>query len=127
HQGTVDKTAITNGAPAVVFAHVTKVLQGMGVELAKESEYKYKCVRPKRGAYAVEGDSSFMSDAGAVEGAGAAAETVYGDRSVDQGDEVRFSIELTRIEGLEGTLSLDIRRLKGNLRSYKFLYDTIRE
>ncbi|KIJ41968.1 hypothetical protein M422DRAFT_229485 [Sphaerobolus stellatus SS14] len=55
HQGTVDKTAITNGAPAVVFAHVTKVLQGMGVELAKESEYKYKCVRPKRGAYAVVG------------------------------------------------------------------------
>lgn len=47
--------------------------------------------------------------------------------SSDLGDEVRFSVELTRIDRLEGTYSLDIRRLKGNLRSYKVLYDTIRE
>jgi protein-serine/threonine kinase len=53
-------------------------------------------------------------------------EPVYGDRSKDQGDEVRFYVELTRIEGLDGTYSLDIRRLKGHLTSYKFLYDTIR-
>lgn len=56
-----------------------------------------------------------------------ATEPLYGDRSVDQGDEVRFSVELTRLDRLEDTLSLDIRRLKGNLRSYKFLYDTLRE
>ena len=55
------------------------------------------------------------------------AETIYGDRSIDQGDEVRFSVELTRIEGLDDMVSLDIRRLKGNLRSYKFLYETLRE
>jgi len=54
-------------------------------------------------------------------------EPIYGDRTDDQGDEVRFSVELTRIDRLEDTLSLDIRRLKGNLRSYKFLYDTLRE
>jgi protein-serine/threonine kinase len=54
-------------------------------------------------------------------------ETIYGDTSQDAGDEVRFSIELTRIDRLKDTYSLDIRRLKGNLRSYKFLYDTIRE
>lgn len=57
----------------------------------------------------------------------AGPEPLYGDRSVDQGDEVRFSVELTRIDRLEDTLSLDIRRLKGNLRSYKYLYDTLRE
>lgn len=56
-----------------------------------------------------------------------AHEPMFGDRSVDQGDEVRFSVELTRIDGLDDTFSLDIRRLKGNLRSYKFLYDTVRE
>lgn len=54
-------------------------------------------------------------------------ETIYGDVSQDQGDEIRFSAELTRINGLEETYSLDIRRLKGNLRSYKFVYDTLRE
>ena len=54
-------------------------------------------------------------------------EPIYGDAAQDAGDEVRFSVELTRIDRLKETYSLDIRRLKGNLRSYKFLYDTIRE
>ncbi|KIJ64318.1 hypothetical protein HYDPIDRAFT_28762 [Hydnomerulius pinastri MD-312] len=56
-----------------------------------------------------------------------AGEPVYGDVTQDAGDEVRFSVEITRIDRLKDTYSLDIRRLKGNLRSYKFLYDTIRE
>ena len=54
-------------------------------------------------------------------------EVAYGDASQDAGDEVRFSAELTRLDRLNDTFSLDIRRLKGNLRSYKFLYDTLRE
>ncbi|KAG6865584.1 hypothetical protein C0991_001133 [Blastosporella zonata] len=53
--------------------------------------------------------------------------TAYGDPAQDAGDEVKFSVELTRIDRLNDTFSLDIRRLKGNLRSYKFLYDTLRE
>ena len=57
----------------------------------------------------------------------ASADIVYGDPSQDAGDEVRFSVELTRIDRLNDTYSLDIRRLKGNLRSYKYLYDTLRE
>jgi hypothetical protein len=52
---------------------------------------------------------------------------LYGSPSDDSADEVRFSVELTKLAGLSGTYSLDIRRLKGNLRSYKFIYDTIRE
>ena len=53
-------------------------------------------------------------------------EPIYGPPN-DQGDEVRFSVEVTRIDRLDDLLSLDIRRLKGHLKSYKFLYDTIRE
>ena len=53
--------------------------------------------------------------------------TLYGDQNQDQGGEVRFSVELTRLDRLENTYSLDIRRLKGNLKSYKFLYDSLRE
>lgn len=54
-------------------------------------------------------------------------EPVYGDPTQDQGDEVRFYVELTKLDGLKDTFSIDIRRLKGNLRSYKFLYDCITE
>ncbi|KAJ7247880.1 hypothetical protein B0H12DRAFT_733212 [Mycena haematopus] len=53
-------------------------------------------------------------------------DTVYGDQMEDVGDEVRFSVELTRLDRLKDMYSLDIRRLKGNLKSYKFLYDTLR-
>jgi protein-serine/threonine kinase len=56
-----------------------------------------------------------------------APEPVYGDPTHDQGDEVRFYVELTKLDGLKDTYSIDIRRLKGNLRSYKFLYDCITE
>ncbi|CAE6394881.1 unnamed protein product [Rhizoctonia solani] len=54
-------------------------------------------------------------------------EPIYGERNDDAQDEVRFFVELTRIDRLEDTYSIDVRRLKGNLRSYKFLYDTMRE
>ena len=54
-------------------------------------------------------------------------DTLYGDQSEDSGGEVRFSVELTEISGLKSTYSLDIRRLKGPLRSYKYMYDSLRE
>jgi len=209
HHGAVDQATVTSGAPPDVFAHVTKVLLGMGLEVQKETEFKYRCIRPKRrksggkdglgrqpsdvgsgytaftmvGSAASNGvdkrglpmpsHTSFSSTGGMLRGllmrrqssqvsthappptspgpsqsfetepdsmlsdssaapeplpAGTAvADPLYGDRTIDQGDEVRFSVELTRIDRLEDTLSLDIRRLKGNLRSYKFLYDTLRE
>lgn len=54
-------------------------------------------------------------------------EPAYGDTQQDLGEEVRFSVELTRIDRLDDTFSMDIRRLKGNLRSYMFLYNAVRE
>jgi protein-serine/threonine kinase len=54
-------------------------------------------------------------------------ETVYGDPTQDPGVEVRFYVQLTKLDGLKDTYSIDIRRLKGHLRSYKFLYDWITE
>ncbi|KAG1796996.1 Pkinase-domain-containing protein [Suillus plorans] len=192
HHGAVDQTTITTRPPPEVIKHVCQVLEGMGIELKAESEYKYRCIRAKRkkssaiglgftgsgnglAAFTMVGSAasngvdkrglpvpSTSSSAGGMlkgllmrrqssqvsgvapsqasmdDDTGATAsspvdsqtgthEAIYGDTSQDAGDEVRFSIELTRIDRLKDTYSLDIRRLKGNLRSYKFLYDTIRE
>ncbi|EJD43558.1 hypothetical protein AURDEDRAFT_66169 [Auricularia subglabra TFB-10046 SS5] len=155
HHGAVDQGTVTTGSPPDVFAHVTSVLLSMGVEFHKETEFKYRCVRPKRrkvsaqpppsphkdvagpqgvAAYTMDGVRSTTSASRSVMGpqplptaGGANQDPLYGDRSQDLCDEVRFSVELTRIDRLDDTLSLDIRRLKGNLRSYKFLYDTLRE
>ncbi|KAF9502111.1 Pkinase-domain-containing protein [Pleurotus eryngii] len=197
HHGPVVTATITNMAPPEVMKHVKQVLEGMGVEIQLESEFKYRCVRVKRRKGAVSGpvaggDSSSQLTAVNMMGSAASngvdrrglpvpshgtfsgnmlkgllmrrqssqvsspnmqpslsfddeaispiGETssqsinplqdhspVYGDISQDAGDEVRFSVELTRLDGLNDTYSLDIRRLRGNLRSYKFLHDIIRD
>ncbi|KAG5643181.1 hypothetical protein DXG03_001385 [Asterophora parasitica] len=204
HHGAVDQSTVTTKPPPEVIRHVRRVLEGMGVEIFVESEYKYRCVRPKRrkaitlgavstpppGAGVISGEgataggslaavtmvgsaasngvdkrglpapapSSFTATGGMLRGllmrrqssqvsnSGLASPldddvsspliaepgailgaTAYGDPAQDAGDEVKFSVELTRIDRLNDTFSLDIRRMKGNLRSYKFLYDTLRE
>ena len=221
HRGTVTQSTITSGNPPEVFAHVTNVLRGMGMELTAETPFKYRCVRYKRrkdghGAppsssvtamqlsgsaasngvrssvtysslmlmlslkqvdkrglplpsqYSISGTGGMLKGfllrrgSSQVSGTGTVknhaqhtlepndfvpfspstseapnvqssdsnsypVEPVYGDPAQDTGDEVRFSVELTRVDRLEDTYSLDIRRLKGHLRSYKFLYDTVRE
>lgn len=48
HHGAVDQTTITTGQPPEVMKHVREVLGGMGVEIHVESDYKYRCIRPKR-------------------------------------------------------------------------------
>ena len=48
HHGAVDQTTVTTGSPPDVMKHVTKVLLDMGLEVEHESEYKYRCVRPKK-------------------------------------------------------------------------------
>ena len=53
-------------------------------------------------------------------------DTVYGTTPEDSGDEIRFSVELMCVDRLDGAYSLEVRRLKGNLRSYTFVYDTLR-
>lgn len=73
------------------------------------------------------GDTEAPSPDIAISPSELSPEPVYGDPTQDQGDEVRFYVELTKLDGLKDTYSIDIRRLKGNLRSYKFLYDCITE
>ncbi|KAH9919031.1 kinase-like domain-containing protein [Fomitopsis serialis] len=197
HHGPLDQTTVTTHPPPEVMKHVKTVLEGMGVEIHIETDYKYRCVRPKRrrvglglregsvaafsmvgsaasngvdkrglpqppqsygtfsgtggmlrgllmrrqssqvstnslnqnGAQSYDGETSPDALIAAAVPGGSdvpVAESVYGDSQQDQGDEIRFSVELTRIDRLDDTYSLDIRRLKGNLRSYKFVYDTLR-
>lgn len=126
HRGAIDQTTITTQSPSKVMKHVYKILQELGVKIQEESAFHYRCIRAGRRGVLIDldhgqrpndSDSSSPSEVALL----------YGGPTEDIGDEVRFSVELTRLAGLNDTYSLDIRRLKGNLRSYKFIYDTIRE
>lgn len=48
HHGAVDQTTITTRPPPEVMGHVREVLEGMGVEIQLESQYKYRCIRAKK-------------------------------------------------------------------------------
>jgi serine/threonine protein kinase len=227
HHGAVDQMMlVTNANPLEVMAHMRVVLQGIGVELHVETEYKYRCVRPKRkerpakssagpgaATFKFVGSVGFsgvgissvsacrlsliyfqvnrrglpapsrnlfsgtgklrglfmrrqpsqvlamahpislvqtspppstlelspsstleLSPSSTLEFSPSATlklspdeHTIYGDRNQDLGDEIRFSIELTKMDRLSDMYSITMRRLKGNLRSYKFVYNTVRE
>ncbi|TFK27314.1 hypothetical protein FA15DRAFT_666606 [Coprinopsis marcescibilis] len=120
HRGAIDTTTVTTKPPPVVMASVRKVLLELGLQVQEESTYNYRCIRLARRPESDESGSINLEKAGSNT-------FVYGPHTEDPGDEVRLSVELTRLEGLNDTYSLDIRRLKGNLRSYKFLYETIRD
>jgi hypothetical protein len=52
---------------------------------------------------------------------------IYGDGGIDNGDEVRFSVEVCKMRNLKNLYIVDIRRVRGNIWGYKFLYHTLLE
>jgi len=48
HHGAMDQTTITSGNPPQVMKHVLSVLVEMGLDVQEESQYKFRCIRPKK-------------------------------------------------------------------------------
>jgi hypothetical protein len=79
-----------------------------------------------------EEDDDFAIDASSANSSGISTSTtavvvrgedpIYGDASIDNGDEIRFVVEMCRFKNLPGLFIVDIRRLRGNAWAYKFLY-----
>ncbi|PPQ83925.1 hypothetical protein CVT25_000670 [Psilocybe cyanescens] len=137
HRGAIDRTTITTAPPARVMHAMRSLLLRMGVRVRAESAFRMRCshiLDPTASNANPAPDLRENSEAnlnpsskpkGPYKGRKC---TLYGPSpSSDPSHEVRFSVELTQLAGLPGTYSLDIRRLKGHLRSYKFIYDTLRE
>ena len=49
------------------------------------------------------------------------------DLSVDNGDEVKFHVEVCRIKNLPGLYLLSIKRIRGSVWSFKYIYKTVIE
>ncbi|KAI9298958.1 Pkinase-domain-containing protein [Neoconidiobolus thromboides FSU 785] len=54
-----------------------------------------------------------------------ASDELYGDASIDNGEEVRLAIEVCNVRSFPHLFIVDIKRLKGNIWSYKYLYHHI--
>jgi len=73
----------------------------------------------------VPSNNSAMATAAGGASINTGPEPLYGEESIDSGEEVRFSIEVCRIKNLTGIYCVDIRRMRGNLWAYKFLYHAV--
>ncbi|KAI9487610.1 MAG: kinase-like domain-containing protein [Benjaminiella poitrasii] len=143
HHGAVDQEALTSRAPVQVFAEVKEALTSLGLDFKRDgSEYKLKCTRPKQpgqrntsrhrkvSTTAIAGVSPHQTPfrmllrrtSGQPTSSNDKTKSLYGDPNVDPGDEVRFSVELCKIKNLPGLYIVDMRRLRGNVWAYKFIY-----
>lgn len=93
HHGAVDQTTITTKPPPEVMKHVREVLEGMGVEVQVESEYKYRCIRGKKKKATMGPGSPIGGSVGpsAAAGNGLAAVTMVGSAASNG---VRFFFRL---------------------------------
>ncbi|RIB28736.1 hypothetical protein C2G38_1887442, partial [Gigaspora rosea] len=115
HHGVVDNLALTERPPYEIFIVIKQALVSMGIEIKREGEFKVRCVR--RPIMTLTGPDSPVSTL--------VPEVLYGDPTTDSGEEIRFVVELCRIKNLPGLYIVDIKRMKGNLWAYKFLYHTL--
>lgn len=67
-------------------------------------------------------DNTRSDDDGCSNYESAATEPIYGDPTIDAGDEIRFMVEICRFRNLPGIHIVDIRRLRGSVWTYKFIY-----
>lgn len=146
HHGAVDQEALTSRPPHQVFNEVKQTLKSLGLEFKRDGgEYKLKCARPKKPLTTTKkpimvghqnpiqqqhGNSNFRmllrrSSTPNNNNNQKEETTIYGDPNVDPGDEVRFSIELCKIKNLPGLYIVDMRRMRGNVWAYKFIYRTL--
>ncbi|KAI8145957.1 hypothetical protein BJV82DRAFT_482569, partial [Fennellomyces sp. T-0311] len=131
HHGAVDQEALTSGSPVEVLVEVKQALLSMGIDVKKDGEYKLKCVRQRRKRPSSQESTTSSSSNSRTDKKRRMStmfqtgETVYGDPVVDPGEEVRFSVELCKIKNLPGLYIVDIRRMRGNVWAYKFLYHTL--
>lgn len=152
HQGAIDRKALTSQSPALVIKDVARILHILGIDTTLESPYILKCCRRKAKASIAaellkqqsaeagadqeqeEEEEDAVIDASSASSSGISTSTstaavvvrgedpIYGDAAIDNGDEIRFVVEMCRFKNLPGLYIVDIRRVRGNAWAYKFLY-----
>lgn len=128
HHGAVDQGALTSRAPHQVVNEVKMALKSLGLEYKRDgSEYKLRCERPKKIILPPVQQPGIRNLLRRPSAQQQDTMTIYGDPSTDPGDQVRFSVEVCKIKNLPGLYIVDMRRLRGNVWAYKFIYRTLME
>ncbi|KAL9546748.1 hypothetical protein PS6_007496 [Mucor atramentarius] len=153
HRGAVDQDALTSKAPNEVLHEIKECLNMMGIDMKKCHDFKIKCVRPARRRPVPEKiHANANAPAGArtrkntttipfklffnnnnhsnnispkTTATTSTTHIIYGEQGIDNGEQVQFNVELSKIENLPGLYVVDIKRTRGNIWAFKFLYHTL--
>lgn len=123
HTGDMNRSALTSKPPMEVLLEINKILLILGIEVENKGGYKLHCIRRATSHYEEEED---MLDDRLIHLSTSHQPSpslpIYGHSSVDQGQEVIFSVEICRFENLSGLFSVDIQCLnKEAFAAYQFI------
>lgn len=136
HEGATDKSAVTVVLPPEMMARIRMALTNMGIEFRSVGPggFKLECLRPKR--YSSPGRSAWTALRKTISRSDSTSSfkaiptssnstTPNSQTQVDNGQEVRFSVEITQLRDFPGLYSVDIRRMSGNVWAYKSCYTAL--
>ncbi|KAI8873404.1 Pkinase-domain-containing protein [Ramicandelaber brevisporus] len=119
HTGPIDNSALTSLPPRKAFALVRQQVLDMGLVIVKERDFKIKVVRPIKPVLPSSSSAAQLNG-----GTPVGCDYLYGPDKQDSGGQVVFVIELHAIKYLPEMYVVSLTRRKGQLSSYKYLYDT---
>lgn len=123
HTGDMNRSALTSKPPMEVLLEINKILVILGIEVENKGGYKLHCIRRATTHYEEEED---MLDDRLVHLSTShqpgPSLPIYGHPSIDNGQEVVFSVEICRFENLSGLFSVDVQCLnKEAFAAYQFI------
>lgn len=106
-----------------VLLEINKILLILGIDVKNTGGYKLHCTR--RPIHAVE--QTYKPNTDPMHHLATAcnntthSQPIYGHPSIDNGEQIAFTVEICRFENLSGLFSVDIQCLSENFSGYQFI------
>lgn len=124
HAGDMNRSALTSKPPMEVLLEINKILLLLGIEVENQGGYKLNCIRRSTLHYQqidINEDDDMMNHL-STNHQPVLSQPIYGHPSLDNGQEIQFSVEICRFENLSGLFSVDVQSIsQDNFSGYQFI------
>lgn len=124
HAGDMNRSALTSRQPMEVLLEINKILLLLGIEVENQGGYKLNCTRRSTLHYQqleLIPEDDMMNHL-STSHQPVLSQPIYGHPSLDNGQEIQFSVEICRFENLSGLFSVDVQYInQDNFSGYQFI------
>ncbi|KAI9016434.1 hypothetical protein CLU79DRAFT_664281, partial [Phycomyces nitens] len=124
YQGPIDRRVLTSRPPMEVLLDLIRLLTALGIDVKNDVGYKLQCSRRANRALLVSPSGSDVADDAEKRDSAtfglSQAEPIYGDPSIDRGDQVLFELEICQCSDMRLYI-LDCHSLSGSEGAYRFV------